>query len=152
MLDQALRQIGKWIRRLALFKYSVFLQLSSLLFILFLAYPYYENNIMKVQNDTGWVNSPNNNYQARMVMKRRYSSHLVVQLILRSNIEALDWYEIMNVKLIDQVVFKNWPPNDTALRWKDDRTIDVLYYSAMDRPFLPVYGYKDRRIFSLEIL
>ncbi len=151
MLDQALAQIVKWIKKLSLLKYSIFCQLGALLFSLLLVYPYYENQLMDVVKDTGWVRSPNGYYQARLIMKRRFSSHLIVQFILRSNIGASDWYEIMNGKLINQVTFKNWPPDLTGVSWVNGTTLNILYYSERGRPFTAFDEYRDLRVYLLRI-
>jgi hypothetical protein len=151
MLDQTIAKIVKWIKRSALLKYSIFYQLGVILLAILLVYPYYEAK-MRIIHDTGWIYSPNGHYQARVIMKRRFSSHLIIRFILRSDIEAPAWYEIMNVDLVNQVAFKNWPPNDSRISWRNSVTLDIIYNTSRDRSFHPFYEYKDVRVFTLEVI
>ena len=98
-------------------------------------YPYYENHIMKVVDDTGWITSPNGRFQARLISRRRWDIHLTVDFVARSRVREADWAEIKHIRIFSVFNFHFWP-NPIKLNWLDQETVLIQYRDGWDF-FLP---------------
>ena len=120
-------------------RYAIIFHIILLVLIVHAAYPYYEKHGMSVVHDTGWIDSPNGLFQVRVLTQRRLSLHTLTKIILRSRIDAENWFELMNKKIFEQLSFEFRPPHLIAgdpvaektpyiVKWISDDELSLIYH------------------------
>lgn len=119
------------IRKICFARYSTIGVCVLLVVGVYFVYPYYENHIMKVVDDTGWISSPDGRFQARLISRRRWSIHWTVDFVARSKVREADWAEIKHVRIFSLFNFHNWP-DPIKLNWFDKETVLIKYRDGWD--------------------